>query len=766
MDAAASGRSLAHRIAGHKDTATTLTLFAGTLFLSALLLFSVQPMFARMVLPKLGGSPSVWAVSMCFFQAVLLAGYCYAHALNRFVRPRFAPLVHLVLLGIAVLALPIGLPGSRVEPPAGDAYLWLVVTLALGVGLPFFAVSASAPLLQAWFARTGHPHANDPYFLYGASNLGSLFALLAYPVLFEPFAGLHAQSALWAAAFIVLGIAVAFCGLVMLVNMTTAASSSASSDHSDRAPGVSSSTTWGQRLAWIGLAAVPSGLLVAFSSYLSTDIASAPFLWVLPLAAFLATFILVFKERPTLSHEVLLKLQPALLCCVLFGLAISGNQGWKIACVAGTAAFFVTTLVAHRELFERRPGPEHLTEFYLWMSLGGVIGGVFAAIVAPQIFSSIWEFPLLLILGIACRRGLVSEATDRQDLRKSLAISAFGLTIIAIIAVAMKFGTVGSTVHASVGFLVAFAILTLLSTNRPARQLVFAAMMGLTMVILPNQMSRGDAERSFFGVHRVFVSSDKQLRVLMHGTTIHGAERIVDETGNKVTAAKPATYYYPGGPMARGVDAARVATGNLRDGLRVGVVGLGAGSMSCYSRSGEAWRFYEIDPVVVQIARDPTKFTFLDRCRPNADIVLGDARQTLTKEPAGYFHYLVIDAFSSDAIPVHLLTVEALQLYLGKLAPDGILALHVSNRHMDLVSVVSALTTKTPGVHAVLARDQISGNTFDSAASYVVFITKSEASMQPLRTFPYMLPMPEPNQAAWTDDYSNILTAIWRKYRG
>lgn len=765
MDAAAIGQRLTSRIAAQKDTAAALGLFAGTLFLSALLLFSVQPMFARMVLPKLGGSPSVWAVSMCFFQAVLLAGYCYAHALNRFAQPRIAPLIHLALLGIAVLALPIGLPASRAEPPAGDAYLWLIGTLALGVGLPFFAVSANAPLLQAWFARTGHPHGNDPYFLYGASNLGSLIALLAYPVLFEPFAGIHTQAALWAAAFVLLGIAIAFCGLAMLINLAPKNAAASQDQTAPFAAPAAATLGWSQRLAWVGLAAVPSGLLVAYSSYVSTDIASAPFLWVMPLAAFLATFILVFKERPSLSHNVLLTMQPALLGGVLLGLATPGDRGWLIASICGTAAFFVTTMVAHRELYERRPASGHLTEFYLWMSLGGVLGGVFAALVAPQIFNSIWEFPLLLVLGMACRPGFAAALADRRDLRDAFMIAAAAVVAMTAIAVAMKLGHVGPTSLPRIVFLTCFAALTLLASYKPARQMIYATVMALTVAILPSPMNRGDAERSFFGVHRVAASADKEMRLLMHGTTIHGAERLIDKNGTTVTDAKPATYYYPGGPMARGVDAARVASGKLRDGLKVGVVGLGAGSMACYARGGEAWRFYEIDPVVVKIARNPSRFTFLDRCRPNADIVLGDARLTVAKEPTGAFHYLVVDAFSSDSVPVHLLTVEALQLYLDKLAPNGILALHVSNRHLDLVSVLAAATQKLPGVHTILADDRISERSLDSAASHVVFITKSPAALQPLQIFPYMTAMPEPRQAAWTDDYSNILMAIWRKYR-
>ncbi|MFM9939843.1 MAG: spermidine synthase [Hyphomicrobiaceae bacterium] len=764
MDAAALGHRLVRRIAGQRDTAAALGLFAGTIFLSALLLFSVQPMFAKMVLPKLGGSPSVWAVSMCFFQAALLAGYCYAHALNRFAPARLAPLIHLVVLGLAVLALPIGLPAWGAEPPAGDAYFWLIGVLALGVGLPFFAVSANAPLLQAWFARSGHPHAKDPYFLYAASNCGSLLALLAYPVLIEPFAGLLRQASLWAAGFVVLGVAIAMCGLMMRFNQADSDNVAVKGEGTTTAT-AAPTPTWSRRLGWIGLSFVPSGLLVAFSSYLTTDLASAPFLWVLPLAAFLGTFIVVFRDKPLISHDWLLVLQPALIGVVIFGLATPGSNGWLMACIGGTAAFVVTTLIAHRELFLHRPASEHLTEFYLWMSLGGVLGGIFAALIAPQIFSTVWEYPLLLVLGMACRPGLFTTAREKSELRDMAALLIVAVIALLGIAGAIKVGQMSASTLPRFLFLVGFGLLMLLNGNRPLRQLVCAAIMGITIFLLPSAMNRGDAERSFFGVHRVTMTQNNEMRLLMHGTTIHGAERLIDDKGNKVTAPLPATYYYPGSPMARGVEVARTVSGKADGSLSVGVVGLGAGSMACHSRSSEAWRFYEIDPTVVKIARDASRFTFLSRCRPTADIVLGDARLTLAKEPVGRFDYLVIDAFSSDAVPVHLLTVEAIKLYLDKLSPNGILAMHVSNRHLDLVGVAAATVRQVPGALVALADDRVPERGFDAAASHVVYVTRSEVALLALKALPSVVKMPEAEIAPWSDDYSDILVPMWRKHR-
>ncbi|MEZ5854722.1 MAG: fused MFS/spermidine synthase [Hyphomicrobiaceae bacterium] len=761
MDAAALGQSIARQFTARRDSRAALFLFAGTLFLSATLLFSVQPMFARMVLPRLGGSPSVWAVSMCFFQAALLAGYAYAHILNKLAPSRWAPAIHLFVMGIAVLMLPVGLPSWWQEPPAGDAYMWLIATLAVGVGLPFFAVSANAPLIQAWFARSGHSHASDPYFLYGASNLGSLVALLSYPLLIEPAAGLATQANWWTIGFFMLALGIIACGLMMAANyqaqtrLTSALTDASAPAQTIEAP------TLSKRLIWIALAAVPSGLLVAFTSYLTTDIASAPFLWVLPLAAFLATFILVFCETPKIPHKVVLALQPALVAGVLYGLATPGPNGWLIAMVCGTGASLVTTLVAHRELYEQRPGTAHLTEFYLWMSFGGVLGGMFAALLAPQLFSTIWEFPLLLVLGMACRPGIFSRHTNKQELQELGLIACGAVLGLVLIDWAMSHGLLIVTTLPRFLFLMGFGAIAVFAWRKPMTQFVATAIMGATLALLPSAMNRGNAERSFFGVHRVAITNDGQFRVLTHGTTIHGAERLYDAaTGTRLADPMPATYYHPHGPMALGVDVSRKVNAAPNRRLNVAVVGLGAGSMACYSRANESWRFYEIDPVVVRIARDPARFSFLSRCRPTANIVIGDARLTLAKAEAGKLDYLVVDAFSSDAVPVHLLTVEAVKLYLDRLATDGLLAMHVSNRHLNLRNVLASVIAQIPGAKAVLADDRTPSRGLDAAQSHVVFITKSEKTLAEVRKLPFIRPMPEAKGRPWTDDYSDILGAI------
>lgn len=601
------------RLPASTSNAIVLGTFAGTLFLSALLLFSVQPVFAKMVLPKLGGTPSVWAVSMCFFQAALLAGYCYAHALNRWLPARIAPLCHLALCGVAALALPFGLPEMG-DPPAGDAYLWLIGVLTLGVGLPFFAVSANAPLLQAWFARTGHPSAADPYFLYGASNLGSFVALLAYPFLIEPALGLTIQSAAWTGGFLILVALIAGCGLLTALNASVVqATQKATSDIR------SEPVTWTQRSTWIGLAAVPSGLLVAFSTYISTDIASAPLLWVIPLAMFLATFMLVFCERPPIPHRWMLLLQPVFAAIAVLGVALPGSPGALIGSTFGVGAYFITMMVCHRELYEHRPSSAHLTEFYLWMSFGGVLGGVFAAIVAPQIFNALYELPLLLLAGMLCRPGLSAAFSDARQRRNALVVLGAGCTIVAAIAIVCAAGTIteSSGLHIAAILYIAGAALMFLVGDNKLPQLSIAAVVGLVLILLPSAQNMGHSERSFFGVHRVQTMSGGIGRKLLHGTTLHGIERLIDDQGRPIERPVPASYYHPASPMALGIDIARrSATGDRQ--FNAGVVGLGTGSMACYARPADAWRFYEIDPVVVRIASDASLFRFLAKCQPRA----------------------------------------------------------------------------------------------------------------------------------------------------
>ncbi len=744
-----------------RSHAFVLGVFTATLFLSAFLLFSVQPVFAKMVLPKLGGSPSVWAVSLCFFQAALLAGYSYAYALNRFAGPSLALPAHLAVLVIAALALPFGLPAGT-SPEAGETYVWLIGVLAAGVGLPFFAVSANAPLLQAWYAKTGHPHARDPYFLYGASNLGSLLALLAYPVAFEPMLGLGTQASAWTGGFVLLAAMIAGSGLLMLreSRIATAAEPSRPSTIGSSAA-TARGVTWRDRTAWVLYAFVPSGLLVAFTTFITTDIASAPFLWVTPLAAFLLTFVLVFRDEPRVPVKWLLAAQPALVAAALLAMTALALNGWLLLALVHAPLFMVTMLVCHKQLYDARPDTAHLTQFYLWMSLGGVLGGVFAAIVAPQAFNGIHEYMLLLVLGLLARPGVADALRDSEMRGRAVRFTAGAALAIGLLALVMAAIPGAWTAGVVIVVLLLLAALIVADRNRPLLLLARASATVLAISLLPSSFNSGYSERSFFGVSRVSASADGSLRLLMHGTTVHGAERLSD-LAVPTAVPRPLTYYYPGSPMQRGVEAARVSTGKLGGGLVVGGVGLGAGSLACAAKPGESWRFYEIDPVVVGIARDPRHFTFLSRCLPNAEIVLGDARLTVAAEPDAKFDYLLIDAFSSDAVPVHMLTREAITSFLDKVAPQGLLALHITNRYMDLVGVATATALSVQGTHVAIVSGVPETNSLETSRNKVMFVARSEAALAPVLGMEHSQRVTASDVTPWTDDYSNIIAAILR----
>jgi hypothetical protein len=748
--------------AGASGSAPVLWLYTLTTFVSALLLFSVQPMFAKMVLPLLGGSPSVWAVAMCFFQGALLAGYCYAHVLIRFLPLRAGGIVHLVVCASAFFVLPIALPASWIEPPAGDPYLWQLGLFTIAVGLPFFAVSANAPLLQAWFSRTGHPHGKDPYFLYAASNLGSLLALLSYPFLLEPMLGLRMLSSVWAGGYAGLLILIALCLLALyFARQAEAAHATGASAEAEAAP-----PTWGARLGWVGLAFVPSGLLTAFTNHVTTDVASAPLLWVLPLALYLLTFVLVFRERSLIPRQILLPLHLASVVVALVALAQTRHEGWFVSSSIGVLVFFTSAMVAHRTLYEARPAPQYLTEFYLWMSLGGVLGGLFAALIAPKVFPEIFEYPLLLALSMACRPGALKiDIRDRDELMVLwLLIAGSLLALVWVPWGAEKFGYDFHRYGATAALAVMLGAVLLALFKWPTRQLAMALMMCLVVVWLPSSVRKGDAQRSYFGVYRVMPQGE--YNILMHGTTLHGAQKVRDEFGEPVLDKTPGTYYHPESPMAHAVKFVREALAKEGKKGHYGVIGLGTGSMACHAEPGESWRYFEIDPVMVAIASNDRNFSFLSQCMPKQDIVMGDARLTLSKEPDGSYDLLVVDAFSSDAVPVHLMTAEAIRLYLQKLTPAGIVVLHVSNRYLDLEGVLGATAPLVPEGHGLVVGDDTADGSYASTSSTVVLFSKTAQSLDPFRELSDVHELDAKRLRPWTDDYSDIIGPFRSKLRG
>jgi hypothetical protein len=739
----------------------TIALFTLATFVSAALLFSIQPMFAKMALPVLGGSPSVWAVALCFFQAALLAGYCYAHILIRWFDIQDTGWIHLTVCLAAALFLPIALPASAGEPPTGDAYLWQLGLFSLAIGLPFVAVAANAPLIQAWFARTGHAEGRDPYFLYAASNLGSLLSLLGYPLVLEPAFGLKALSFAWSIGFGALILLLGLCFLDVRLRADAVSLATMQSTQSlDDAP------SWRERLSWIWLSLVPAGLLTAFTTHVATDVASAPLIWVIPLSLYLLTFVLVFRDRALVPLRILLPLQLVAVVLALLHLSQIKHESIYISASLGVMAFFTSALVAHRTLYEARPDAQHLTEFYLFMSLGGALGGIFASLLAPKIFPEVFEYPLLLSLTMACRPGVLNIVGES---RKSISIIAGLLAVLGVLLLALS-GWASNYALAFNGWgiapfaVTALSVFVILAYKWPVRQSAAALAIVLALIFLPSATHRGAAERSYFGVYRVVVSEDGDFNVLQHGTTLHGAQRIRDEKGNAVKDIFPVTYYHPKSPMAQSVAYVRFLLNNEGRKGRYGVIGLGAGALACHSMEGEAWRFYEIDPVVVDIAKSE-KFTFLSSCQPNADIVIGDARLTIAREKESSFDLLIVDAFSSDAVPMHLLTAEALKLYLSKLTDQGVVVLHTSNRYLDLEAVLQA-TLAEAGIKPTFAIvDPTPDNGYAVTRSTVVVFGKDPRVVHQFLRVRGARTLNFGDLKPWTDDSSEILGPILSRLR-
>jgi hypothetical protein len=724
------------------------TVFAITLFLSALLLFAVQPMFTKMVLPRLGGSPAVWSVAMVFFQAALLVGYAYAHLIIRFLPLGAGALVHLLVIAVAALTLPIGIAAGFEKPPTNDIAFWLIGLLGVSIGLPFAVLSASAPLLQGWFAASGHPQSGNPYVLYSASNLGSLVALIAYPIAIEPVLSLNEQSRLWSAGFVGLAALIVLAGL-FIVGRPSLARVNASAPVSIKT-----------RLAWTMLAAIPAGLVIAVTSYITTDIAAAPFLWVVPLALYLMTFIGVFRDRPWIAHETVVKLVPLAVVPLALFLLSRNAIPWVVAIAFNLLTFFLLSLLCHSEVYRRRPEPARLTEFYLFVSFGGVIGGVFAALVAPHLFSHVYEYPILIVAALLVLPGVWSSGIWR------LVTEAGPVIALAVAAVIAKF--VFDVQLPETGVLplkialVALAVLMLLQRHRVVRFISLVVLAFVLSGLWQPGFKNVETARSFFGVHQVIETAEGSFRILMHGTTVHGAQGLLDDREAAKSAPKPLTYYYAGGPISQTIEAARAAKRRLP---RVAVVGLGSGTLACYRRSGESWTFYEIDPEVVRIAKNPNLFRFMSACAPDADVVMGDARLTLPAARQRH-NLIVIDAFSSDAIPVHLLTREAIVGYLSVLERDGVLVMHISNRHLELAKVVAAVGA-SEGLVTYVKQDVRSDNPIDRAAAIVAALARSPKNLGKLpQQRGWNEIKPDPRVAAWTDDYSNIFGAILRKKFG
>lgn len=739
----------------HDATRTGATLLlpvvTAAIFLSAALLFAVQPMFTKMVLPQLGGAPQVWSVAMVFFQAALLAGYGFAHLLTRHAPGRKSLLIQLAVMIIACFTLPLSIASGWDKPPAVGEAFWLLGLFTASIGLPFFALAANSPLLQAWFARTKHPAAKDPYFLYAASNVGSFLALLSYPLIVEPLIRLNDQTWLWSIGFYVLILLIAGGGYLLWRSLDHVPV--AASENATEAP----APTWRDALRWVALTAVPSGLLVAVTAHISTDVAAVPLLWVVPLALYLLTFVIVFSRRPMIPHNWAVAIQPLFIIGLVAVIIYEPIKTivWVIAIHIGV--FFVLALVCHGELAQRRPAPRHLTAFYMWMSAGGMIGGISAGLISPYVFNWVAEYPILIVLAVLCRPGLALPESRTETI---IFFGALGTAALALI----LFRTFEVDIDLNV-YNWAVAVLLVATVLFWRDPMPFAAIIAFVLFSNHFMFEVGGAQtvRSFFGVHKIAESSDGRFRLLSHGTTLHGGQRIRDINGNPITGRpEPIMYYYDGSAMAQVLDAARARTNPVR----YAVIGLGTGSLSCRAQPGDTVHYYEIDPAIIRISSDPKNFSFLTECGP-VPITLGDARLTLAEAPDASYDVIFVDAFSSDAIPIHLLTREAMAIYLKKIVPDGMVVIHVSNRHLELASVVAGIAS----ANGMVSRVHEGTDVTENDAEYVFLGTVTVAARRDENFGPlaksehWVLQRPDPKQGVWTDDYSNIIGSLIRKLK-
>ena len=769
-------------------------VFSLTLLVSSFLLFLVQPMIGRMLLPSLGGTPAVWNGCVLFFQAILLAGYAWAHYGPPRLGMRNHLLVHLGLLAVVCFLLPMQLVEEWAVPVNSNPMGWLIGQLALCVGLPFFVISSSAPLLQRWFSASGKDNADEPWFLYAISNTGSLVALISYPFLFERYMGLTDQGWFWTGGFMLLAIMFICCAWFTIKNTDPKLLNRAQTKK------LAVPLAWKKRIHYIVLAAIPSSLMLGVTTVVSTDVGSFPLMWSIPLALYLLTFVFVFAKRQLIPHNWLILALPGMLLLMPLVALMDPGQSPIIMISIHFTMFFVVAMVCHGELSRRRPHVSQLTEFYLMMSIGGVLGGAINSLVAPFVFSGILEYPLMLIaacLVLPSRKNLGKTKTAAEEVKTDstsfqwnfnsikqfigtgpiLVALALGLSWILVESIEMP--TLGRII---IGYGIP-AVICLGLVDMPKRFAIGYAMLAL---ICPSIMDIRDVlsrQRGFFGVNVVALVEEGEFRALVNGRTLHGMQRT-----SQTTDPDPLTYYHHEGPIG---DVFKLYGS---DQTRVAAVGLGVGSLAAYATADQKFDFFEIDPVVCQIARDERYFTYLSSAHnkgADVQIILGDARIQLDairrkldsknetassagpnspfqsvafeKPSSGKYELMVMDAFGSDAVPIHLITAEAVTLYLDLLEEDGLLVFHVSSKFIDFSPIGAGIaerfglasairidlptgdevkkTGRNPSIYMVMSRDKDLIDTFFESGTGWRKISDSKKLL-------------------WTDEHANVLDVM------
>ncbi len=710
-----------------------LVLYRVAVFLSAALLFLVEPLFARRVLPVLGGASAVWTTTQVFFQTVLLAGYGYAHVASTRLGVRRHARAHLLVIALPILVLPLGLPRGAAPPAASSPVPWILATMLVTVGPPFFALSAAGPLLQRWLAATSHPRARDPYFLYAAGNLGSMAALLAYPTMIEPALPLRAQEVVWSWLYGAFVVVTAACALFVRGEAPAPAAAPA-----ERVPP--------RRIArWVALAFVPASLSLGATTHLTQDVASAPLLWILPLSIYLLTFVLAFAARSLAPHRAFVGAAPVALVLGVLAAAspIVTPAGMFLFVIL--AALFVVAMACHGELAQDRPPPAGLTAFYLWIALGGALGGVFCALIAPVVFRTVVEYSATLVVAAFVLPGRAPKEARPARVDAAMAVLVGLACGAAILAKRAGFLTDPGVLVIACA---ALAHAVLVSAPRPA---YLGLALGAVLVAAHLRQVRADGvlllDRSFYGA--LSVTERGGQRRLYHGATLHGVQAKAPEG-----RAEPLAYYGTESPIGQ-----VFLHGPVRPDARIAVVGLGVGTLMAYAQPAQRWTFYEIDPLVAKIAQDPRWFSYLADARAPYDVVLGDARRSLSAATDRY-DLIVLDAYSSDAVPIHLLTREAALMYLARLADGGLLALHVSNLHLDLARVVAGLAGALGLVcveqnAAVSLSEEARGN----RSSHWALLARRREDLGTLAGDPRWT-APAGRKVVWTDDAASPLQVL------
>jgi hypothetical protein len=775
-----------------------IVLFSVTLFLSAFLLFWVQLMVAKMILPLLGGTPSVWNTCLFFFQTTLLLGYGYSHLTTRWWGVRRHAVLHSFLLFLPIIFLPIALNKTETTLNSNNPIPELLMLLLLGVGVPFFVVSTSAPLIQKWFAETPHPDRDDPYFLYSASNLGSLLGVLSYPFLIEPNFSLTQQSGFWTISYGLLVFLTLACAVFLWKSSIDRSSLSSSTKlNIERTEEIY--PTPKQKLQWTLLSFLPSSLLLGVTTYITTDIASIPLLWAVPLSIYLLTFVLAFSRKSFRLHPLLIRSSPLFLAGSIALTTTKIILPVWILLFAHWGGFFLVAWILHGELADSRPHPRYLTEFYFWISLGGVLGGLFNSIAAPLIFPTLLEYPFTIGLSLLLLRDpsqptsssnakiedldeVYQQVKQAQKSNPELEISDWVATNIlsqyasknkprkrTIFSLTLPIGLGLLLGHLMLGFQLNLVNSTLWGWTLTMGLLIAIGyafslypwrwLVGFVFIILLNQFSLPlsnviHTERSFFGVNQVLYNSEENNHAFIHGTTLHGKQSLDPQRQNE-----PLTYFTKTGPIGQLFQSSNTE----KRFSRIGVMGLGIGTLAAYSQPEQNWTFYEIDPTVKKIASDPEYFTFLQNAKAPISIVLGDGRLSIGKVSDRFYDLLIMDAFSSDSIPVHLITREAIELYLKKLSSHGLLALNITNRYIDLVPVIQSLAHD----HNLFAIAQWDKNItaeehrLGKTPSHWVILARDRRDFGNLTNDPKWQSLPDIlSTPVWTDNFSNLFRSL------